>query len=64
MERKTKTEEKPWVENRVRDDVPEICKNCGHYLPMFFKVIDKECAVFTTTDGIRNDACGAWTRRI
>lgn len=59
-----KAEVKPWVENRIRESVPEICKNCGNYLPMFFKVVDKECAVFATCDGVKNNACGAKTQRI
>lgn len=64
MEKRAKADARPWVENRIRENVPEICKRCGNYLPMFFKVIEKECAVFTTTDGVRNNACGAWVRRI
>ena len=60
---KRKVEARPWVENRIREDVPEICKDCGNYLPMFHNVIDKECDVFGTTDGVKNNACGARTRR-
>lgn len=63
MEKKQE-QARPWTENRLRDGVPEICKGCGNYLPMFFKVIEKECAVFTTCEGVRNNACGAWTRPI
>jgi len=53
-----------WVETRAREGVPEVCKSCGNYLPMFFTVVQKECAVFGTCDGVKNNVCGAWTKRI
>ena len=55
---------KPWEDTRRREGVPEICTRCGQWLPMFFTVVHKECAVFGTTDGVKNNACGAWTKRI
>lgn len=53
---------KAWTENRIREGVPEICKSCGHHLPMFVTVIHKECAVFGTCDGVKNNTCGAWVK--
>lgn len=46
------------------NEVPEICKSCGNYLPQFYRVQNKECAAFGTCQGVKNNACGAWCRRI
>lgn len=64
MKRTEKQAAEAWTETRVRDGVPDVCKSCDNYLPMFFKVMDKECAVFATCDGVKNNACGAWSKRI
>lgn len=44
--------------------IPRCCLSCGHYMPQFFRIIGrKECAMFTTVDGVKNDCCGAWEPR-
>ena len=49
---------------QTENDVPEICRSCGNYLPQFYRVINKECAAFGTCRGVKDNACGAWCRRI
>lgn len=50
-------------ETRSAAKAPACCLTCGHYLPAFFTVADKECAAFGTTTGVKLERCGAWTKR-
>lgn len=43
--------------------IPKCCPTCGNYKPQFYRVMHKECAVFTTLDRIVGDTCGAWCPR-
>lgn len=47
---------------QTENDVPEICTRCGNYKPQFYRVLDKDCAAFGTTKGVKNNACGAWCK--
>lgn len=55
-------------EDNIKEEthaVPEICKRCGNYLPQFYRIIaTKECAAFVTCEGVKDNRCGAFTRRI
>lgn len=44
--------------------IPSCCLSCGHYHPQFYRVKYKECAAFGTVDGVKDDICGAWCKRI
>ena len=44
--------------------IPDCCQSCGHYKPQFYRVLIKECAAFGTVDGVKDDTCGAWCKRI
>lgn len=44
---------------------PEICTRCGNYQPQFYRIAAiKECAAFVTCEGVKNNRCGAFCRRI
>lgn len=51
---------KPCKPNKI----PSCCLTCGHYLPQFYRVLNKQCAAFGTVEGVKRDCCGAWCRRI
>ena len=45
--------------------IPTCCKDCGNYLPQFYRIIaTKECAAFVTCEGVKNNSCGAKTKRV
>lgn len=47
-----------------QERVPEICTRCGHYKPTFYRIQHKECAVFTTVGGVKDNRCGAYEKAV
>lgn len=44
--------------------VPEICLKCGNYHPTFWRIVNKECAAFVTCDGVKDNRCGAFCKKV
>lgn len=42
---------------------PKICLKCAYYKPQFFTVKGKECAMFTTTEGVKDNRCGGYAEK-
>lgn len=38
---------------------PTCCQTCNYYMPQSWTVAGRQCAVFGSIDGIRDNRCGA-----